>query len=350
MKIKDLDYKIPRELIALFPKKPRDQSELVIVDKVFRKIKFYELINELRPKDILVFNNTKVIKAYFSGLLNGKKISINLNKLEDKKKNIWSSFVKTNKKIKKNDEIFFFESLRAIVHSIKIEKNQVSILLKFNVSFTKLNEIIEIFGGMPVPPYIQKRGSMKSDFKDYQSIFAKKQGAVAAPTASLHFTDKLIKDLKKKKVKMIEITLHVNGGTFLPIKTENVLEHNMHFENGAISNKSANIINKTKKEGGRIIAVGTTVLRLLESAKDSNGFIKPFNGQTNIFIKPGYNINTIDGLITNFHTPKSTLLLLVFSILGKEKTKSLYKFAIKQKLRFFSYGDACLIWNNNAKI
>lgn len=149
---------------------------------------------------------------------------------------------------------------------------------------------------------------------------------------------------------MIEITLHVNGGTFLPIKTENVLEHNMHFENGAISNKSANIINKTKKEGGRIIAVGTTVLRLLESAKDSNGFIKPFNGQTNIFIKPGYNINTIDGLITNFHTPKSTLLLLVFSILGKEKTKSLYKFAIKQKLRFFSYGDACLIWNNNAKI
>ena len=236
------------------------------------------------------------------------------------------------------------------MYSIKNERNQVSILLKFNVSFSKLNKIIEIFGGMPVPPYIQKRGSMKSDFQDYQSIFAKKKGAVAAPTASLHFTDNLIKDLRKKQVKMIEITLHVNGGTFIPIKTENVLEHNMHFEKGKISFKSANIINKAKKEGGRIIAVGTTVLRLLESAKDKNGLIKPFNSETNIFIKPGYNINTIDGLITNFHTPKSTLLLLVYSLLGKQKTKSLYKFAIKQKLRFFSYGDACLIWNNNAKI
>ncbi len=350
MKIKDLDYKIPRELIALFPKKPRDESKLVITGKDFRTVKFKELINELKPKDALIFNNTKVIKANFDGIINGKKISLNLNKLEDKQKNIWSVFIKTKQRIRKNDKIKFFESLYAIVNSVEKEKNQIFFFLKFNVSFSELNKILKVHGRMPIPPYIQKRGFNDSDSNDYQTIFAVKDGAVAAPTASLHFTDELIQNLKRRKIKIIKITLHVNGGTFLPIKADDILDHKMHFEDGIISNKSADEINKTKNEGGRVIAVGTTVLRLLESSKNKNGLIKPFSGKTNIFIKPGYNINTVDGLITNFHTPRSTLLLLIYTLLGKQKTRELYKFAIKQKLRFYSYGDACLIWGNDDKV
>ncbi len=350
MKLEDLDFKIPRELIALYPKKPRDESRLVITGANLRSIRFNELINELKPSDVLVLNNTKVIKAYIEGTLNEKKVSINLNKLEDKRKNIWSSFVKTKEKIKKKDKIVFFKSFYAIVESFNEHENQVTYNLKFNVSFLKLNKIMNIHGQMPIPPYIQKRGFFDSDNSDYQTIFAEKEGAVAAPTASLHFTNKLIESLKKKKVKIIKITLHVNGGTFLPIRSKNVLNHKMHFEEGFISHKSAAEINKTKIEGGRVIAVGTTVLRLLESSKNNKGFIKPFKGKTNVFIKPGYKINSIDGLITNFHTPKSTLLLLIFALYGKKKTEQLYRFAINQKLRFYSYGDACLIWKNNGKI
>ena len=183
-----------------------------------------------------------------------------------------------------------------------------------------------------------------------QTIFAKKEGAVAAPTASFHFTKSLITKLKKKQIKIICITLHVNGGTFIPIRTANVLKHEMHYEFGFISKKSAQDINKVKKRGGKVIAIGTTVLRLLESSKNSKGYISAYNGETNIFIKPGWKVNSVDGLVTNFHTPKSSLLLLVIALLGKKQTMRLYDYAIKKKLRFFSYGDACLIWNKNDKV
>jgi len=166
----------------------------------------------------------------------------------------------------------------------------------------------------------------------------------------LHFSKKLLKDLKKKNIKIIKITLHVSGGTFLPIKVSNINKHIMHYEYGHITKRASKKINTIKKNGGRIIAVGTTVLRLLETAKNSKGYIKPYKGETNIFIKPGWLINSVNGIITNFHTPKSTLLVLIYAIIGEEKTKKLYKFAIKNKLRFFSYGDACLIWNKNEKI
>ena len=231
---------------------------------------------------------------------------------------------------------------------IKIHDYEIS--LKFDLPYKEFLEKVKIFGKPPIPPYIKKRGHKKSDFNNYQTIFAKNEGAVAAPTASFHFTKRLINKLKKKKIKIIYITLHVNGGTFIPIRTANVFKHKMHYEYGCISKKSSEEINKVKNNGGRIIAIGTTVLRLLESSKDSKGYISPYKGETNIFIKPGWEINSVDGLVTNFHTPKSTLLLLIFTLIGKKKTMRLYDFAIKNKLRFFSYGDACLIWNKNGKV
>ena len=349
MKLEDLDYDIPNGLVALYPQKPRDESKLLINESRKRIILFKDIVNELNENDALIFNDTKVINAEFQGFCEGKKISVNLNKLENKKKNIWSVFLKTKKKLIGNEKIDFFDSCHADL-IIEINEGRKEFFLKFNISALKLKFLLKKYGKIPIPPYIKTRGHNHSDNYDYQTFFAKCYGAVAAPTASLHFTKNLINKLKKKKIKIVTITLHVNGATFLPIKTAEILKHSMYFEEGRINKKAASEINKVKKNGGRVIAVGTTVLRLLESSKDKNGFIIPFKGSTNIFIKPGYKVDTIDGLITNFHTPRSTLLLLIYCLIGKKKTDELYRFAIKRKLRFFSYGDACLIWKTNEQI
>ena len=346
MLLSDLDFKIPDDLIATRPAKPRDESKLVIVENNFKTIKFKQIINIIRPNDAIVFNDTKVIHSFLNGFIKTRKVSINLNKLFDQKKEIWSVFIKSNKKPQINDKIIFDNELFALIIDEIFDKNYQFFLIKFNLKSNDLKKKLNNFGKIPLPPYINKKRSIdENDFQDYQTVFAEKDGAVASPTASLHFSKKLIKDLKIKKVNFINITLHVNGGTFLPIKTQNIEDHKMHSELGEISEDSARRINKVKESGGRIIAVGTTVLRILESSKNSNGQILPFKGETNIFLKPGCLINTVDGIITNFHTPKSSLLLLVFALLGKEKTLNLYNYAIKNRLRFFSYGDACLIWN-----
>ena len=351
MFLSDLDFKIPDDLIATRPAKPRDESKLVIVENNFKTIQFKQIINIIRPNDAIVFNDTKVIHSLLNGFIKNRKVSINLNKLFDQKKEIWSVFIKSNKKPRINDKIIFDNELFALIIDEIFDKNYQFFLIKFNLKSNDLKKKLNNFGKIPLPPYINKKRSIdENDFQDYQTVFAEKDGAVASPTASLHFTKKLIKDLKIKKVNFINITLHVNGGTFLPIKTQNIEDHKMHSELGEISEDSANRINKVKENGGRIIAVGTTVLRILESSKNSNGQILPFKGETNIFLKPGCLINTVDGIITNFHTPKSSLLLLVFALLGKEKTLNLYNYAIKNRLRFFSYGDACLIWNKYGKI
>ena len=351
MLLSDLDFKIPDDLIATRPAKPRDESKLVIVENNFKTMKFKQIINIIRPNDAIVFNDTKVILSFLNGFIKTRKVSINLNKLFDQKKEIWSVFIKSNKKPKIKDKIIFDNELFALIVDEIFDKNYQFFLIKFNLKSNDLKKKLNNFGKIPLPPYINKKRSIdENDFQDYQTVFAEKDGAVASPTASLHFTKKLIKNLKIKKVNFINITLHVNGGTFLPIKTQNIEDHKMHSEFGEISEDSANKINKVKKNGGRIIAVGTTVLRILESSKNSNGQILPFKGETNIFLKPGCLINTVDGIITNFHTPKSSLLLLVFALLGKEKTLNLYNYAIKNRLRFFSYGDACLIWNKYGKI
>ena len=348
MKLEDLDFEINSDLIALRPKKPRDESKLLISEDPLKIIKFKNIIETLRPGDVLVVNDTKVIRSDITGYINESKVSINLNKIVDKKKKLWSAFIRSNKKIQLEQNIYLKNSIYCKVIEIKKEKNYVSYIIKFSLRYLDLIEFLNSHGKIPLPAYIKKKRLInQSDIKNYQTIFADKIGAVAAPTASLHFTKRLMDKIKKKGINIITLTLHVNGGTFLPIKSKVVEDHLMHFEKGVITQESARKINYFKKKGGRIFAVGTTVLRLLESSKDNQGSIKAFDGETNIYIKPGWKVNTIDALITNFHTPKSTLLLLIYAILGKKRTQEIYSFAIKHRMRFFSYGDACLIWNKN---
>jgi len=348
MKLEELDFEISSDLIALRPKQPRDESKILISENPLRIIRFKNIIEILNPGDVLVINDTKVIRSDIVGYVNNLKVSINLNKIIDKKKNLWSVFIKSKKKIRPNQIIDFRDKVYCKIIEIRKDKNYLSYIVKFSLIHSELIEFLDSYGNVPLPPYIKKKRLInQSDYKNYQTIFANRIGAVAAPTASLHFTKRLVNKIKKKGVNIVKLTLHVNGGTFIPIKSNNIEDHLMHFEKGIITQESANKINFLKKNGGRVFAVGTTVLRLLESSKDHKGIIKAFDGETNIFIKPGWKVNTIDALITNFHTPKSTLLLLIYAILGKKKTQEIYKFAIKNKMRFFSYGDACLIWNKN---
>lgn len=350
MKLEDLNYKISEDLIATEPKFPRDDSSLLIFNKEMKIIKFKEIIKVLKPHDLLVVNDTKVLNSSLVGMIEKRKISLNLNKVLNKHRNKWSVFIKSNKKVRVKEVIKFKFGITCKVCEIVKKTDFISYNIIFNETYDELLKILLKNGDIPIPPYIKKKRSIKeSDNVNYQTIFAKKLGAVASPTASLHFTKKLISQLKKKEINFAFLTLHVNGGTFLPIRENDPRRHIMHYEKGIIPLSEAEKINKTKINGGRIIAVGTTVLRLLESSKDKNGFIKAFNGETNIFIKPGWKINTVDGLITNFHTPKSTLLMLVYALIGKVNTLKLYKYAIEQKMRFFSYGDACLIWISNEK-
>ncbi len=350
MLLKELDFKLPQDLIALYPKKPRDESKLVLVEDEFKIIEFKEIIDFLKPNDALVFNNTKVINANLLGNVKKRKVVVNLNKIIDQDKVIWSVFIKSNKRPEISDQMSFPGNLNAVVIDILKSNNIDCFIIKFLCTFSIFKKKLKSVGLIPLPPYItKKRQVQKSDLRDYQTVFAKRDGAVASPTASLHFSNKLLKKIKHKKIKLICVTLHINGATFLPVRANNVYKHQMHHEYGYISKKSSDQINKIKEKGGRIIAVGTTVLRVLESAKKDDGKIKPFNGETNIFIKPGWKINSIDGIITNFHLPKSTLLLLIYALIGKKKTMELYNFAIQNKMRFFSYGDASLIWRKNGK-
>ena len=348
MKLEELDYEINSDLIALRPKQPRDESKLLISENPLKIIRFKNIIEILNPGDVLVINDTKVIRSDITGYINKSKVSINLNKIIDKKKNLWSVFIKSNKKIQPKQNINLGDKVYCKIIEIRKDKNYLSYIIKFSLIYSELIEFLDSYGNMPLPAYIKKKRLLnQSDYKNYQAIFADRIGAVAAPTASLHFTKRLIHKIKKKGINIVKLTLHVNGGTFIPIKSNDIEDHLMHYEKGLITKESANKINYLKKKGGRVFAVGTTVLRLLESSKDHEGKVKAFDGETNIYIKPGWKINTIDALITNFHTPKSTLLLLIYAILGKKRTQEIYKFAIKNKLRFFSYGDACLIWNRN---
>lgn len=348
MKLEELDFDINSDLIALRPKKPRDESKLLISEDPLKIIKFKNIIEIFKPGDVLVINDTKVIRSEITGYIDESKISINLNRIADKKKDLWSAFIKSNKKIYLEQNIYIKDKVSCKIIEIKKEKNYVSYIIKFSLRYIDLIEFLNSHGNVPLPAYIKKKRLLNhSDYKNYQTVFATKIGAVAAPTASLHFTKRLIDKIKKKGINIITLTLHVNGGTFIPIKSNIIEDHLMHYEEGIITKESANKINYFKKKGGRIFAVGTTVLRLLESSKDDEGKIKAFDGETNIYIKPGWKINTIDALITNFHTPKSTLLLLLYAILGRKRTQEIYSFAIKYRMRFFSYGDACLIWNKN---
>ncbi len=333
MKLSDFNFELSEELIAKYPPENRTDSRMLVVPGNQDK-KFTDFPSLLNAGDVLVLNNTKVIPARIYGLRGEAKIEATLHKKINE--NTWLAFVKNSKRLKLNDTIDF-EKMTAKV----LEKTDAGVLLEFDKSDEKLLSTLNEIGHMPLPPYM-KRNDDSADKLRYQTVFAERDGSVAAPTAGLHFTDDILNKIKAKKVKIVFVTLHVGAGTFLPVKTENLDEHIMHSEWGEIDSKTAEILNKARENGGRIIAVGTTATRILETASQS-GEVKSFCGETDIFITPGYKFKAVDVMLTNFHLPKSTLFMLVSALAGTTEMKSAYKTAIEKKYRFYSYGDCCFL-------
>ncbi len=342
MDVELFDYSLPKEHIAQKPHIPQDECRLMVCDKNHNKIEhkiFKDIIHFLDKGDLLVLNDTKVIPArLFAKKETGGKIEVFL--LEELEKNRFLSLTKG--KIKDSTAVVFKNNIRAIITKTCDDKRIVQFLTK-----TDIKEKLYDIGEVPLPPYISrdyKNYNKKEDFQNYQTVYAKKDGAVAAPTAGLHFTEELIKLIKKKGVNIAYITLHVGIGTFRPIKTKTVGEHKMHKEYYEISQDTADIINETKNKKQRIIAVGTTVIRALESSADKDGYVKKMQSKTDIFIYPGYRYKVIDAMITNFHLPKSTLLMLVSAFYSRERILECYQNAIESNYRFFSFGDAMFIY------
>lgn len=347
MLLKDFDYILPKELIATSPVENRDTSKLLVannehdnfVDDISSNLADY-----FSKGDVVVFNNTKVIPSRFNAVCDGVKVEITLHRKQADSS--WSAFSKPQRKIKIGSDIIIADDFQCLV----TDKIENEIIVKFDYDDNTLQNLIDKYGRMPLPPYIESKRTINKEQKhnnddkeNYQTIYAKNVGAVAAPTAGLHFTDSLLNKIKEKGAEIVFVTLHVGGGTFLPVKCDNIKDHNMHSEYAILTQESANKINECKKSGGKVISIGTTSLRILETAADDNGVLKPFNGETNIFITPGYKFKIVDKLFTNFHMPKSTLFMLVSAFLGLDKMQEVYFHAIENKYRFFSYGDATLL-------
>lgn len=342
----DFDFDLPEALIALRPVRPRQASRMLVANGEIVDAAVSDLPEFLRAGDLLVFNNTKVIPARLSGqrfreTSHGSGVSnIEVNLIERISGDTWISLAKPAKRLKVGD-VIRFEHLSATV----VVKNGGEVTLTFDQSGSVLDAAIEGIGAMPLPPYIaSKRPADAQDMDDYQTVFATHTGAVAAPTASLHFDSELLARLDALGVNSTEVTLHVGAGTFLPVKVDNIEEHKMHSEWGEVSAEAAAKINETLKAGGRVIPVGTTALRLIETAAVEIGEIAPWVGDTDIFIRPGYEFKIADGLMTNFHLPKSTLMMLVSALIGYDEVKSIYAHAIDRGYRFFSYGDSSLLF------
>ena len=341
MKTEIFTFDLPTELIANEPANPRDSSKLLHLNPN-GKITHHQtrdLDRILQKGDLLVFNDTKVIPARLYGLRNTAHFEITLFKQINL--SCWEALIKNSRRLKINDLITFDCNLTATVLEKKIEG---PVILSFNKQGAELMEAFHEIGIMPLPPYIKRlQGGKASDKANYQTIYAKHEGAVAAPTAGLHFTDDLFKRLEEKGIEKVFVTLHVGGGTFLPVKVDDTDDHKMHAEFGILTQEVADKINQAKKEGRRVITVGTTSLRLLESATDENGIVHPFESDTSIFITPGYKFKAIDAMFTNFHLSGSTLFMLVCAFAGIETMKKTYQTAIENQYRFFSYGDACFL-------
>jgi len=338
MKTSDFDYFLPEDLIAQNPPSERGSSRLLVLNRHENQIlhqSFSNVIEFLDEKDVLVFNNTRVIPARLYGQKeSGGKVEVLL--IREVESNLWEAMIKASKSPKKGTTLILGSELNAIVE----EKLSGSYLLKL-LSHKNINEAIRKHGEMPLPPYI-KRPAVKEDEERYQTVYSSIEGAIAAPTAGLHFTEKLLETIRKKGVSIEMITLHVGPGTFQPLRVENLDEHDMHSEYFIIDESTACTINAAKERGGRVIAVGTTTLRALESSS-SFGKVLPNKGWTDIFVRPGYKFNIVDCMVTNFHLPKSTLFMLVSAFAGTDVMKSVYLEAVRERYRFFSYGDAMLI-------
>jgi S-adenosylmethionine:tRNA ribosyltransferase-isomerase len=354
MRVDLFDFDLPEDRIALRPAEPRDAARLLVVrpgegleDRIVR-----DLPDLLEPGDVVVFNDTKVIPAQLSGMRRrGDAVAqvdatLHMRVAPDR----WLAFVKPGKRVAAGDRIRFGHSntscLLGALDATVVEKREAGeVLLAFDLSGPLLDEALHAVGHVPLPPYIaSKRGDDERDRSDYQTIYAREEGAVAAPTAGLHFTPELMGRLDERGIERRFVTLHVGAGTFLPVKAEDTKDHRMHAEKGEVSAETAAALNATRRRGGRIVAVGTTSLRILESAAAEDGTAKPWSGETSIFITPGYAFRAVDVLMTNFHLPRSTLFMLVSAFSGLETMRAAYDHAIADGYRFYSYGDACLLF------
>lgn len=341
MKVSDFNYDLPEELIAQTPIQKRDESRLMVLDKTNKTIEhkvFKDILDYLKPGDCLVRNNTKVIPARLYGIKEDTGVNVEfllLNRIEG---DIWEVMVHPGRRLKKGAKVTFGDGLLKAEILEQMENGNRKVKFEYKGIF---NEILDQIGLMPLPPYIKER---LNDKDRYQTVYAKYEGSAAAPTAGLHFTDELLEKIKAKGVEIANVTLHVGIGTFRPVKVENIEDHDMHSEHYYIKQEDADKINNARKNGGRIISVGTTSCRVLESVADENGFVKEVEGDTSIFIYPGYKFKCIDCLITNFHLPESTLIMLVSTLAGKDFVMSAYEEAVKEKYRFFSFGDAMFIY------
>ena len=340
MKLDDFDYNLPEELIAQVPIEKRDESRLLVLNRDLKTIEhktFKDILDYLRPGDCLVRNNTKVIPAR----LYGKKdtgANVEFVLLKQLEGDIWESIVRPGNKLRPGAKVEFGDGLLKATILEVLDDGTRKVEFTYNGIF---NEILDKIGLMPLPPYIHE--SLKENDR-YQTVYAKYRGSAAAPTAGLHFTPELLKKIEEKGVKIANVTLHVGIGTFRPVKEENIEDHKMHTEHFYIKQEDVDKINETKKNGGRVIAVGTTSCRVLETIADENtGLVNTCEADTGIYIYPGYKFKCIDGLITNFHLPKSTLLMLVSALAGREFILDAYNEAVKEKYRFFSFGDAMFI-------
>jgi len=343
MRVDLFDFELPQDRIALRPVRPRDAARMLVVrgqDAAFEDAGVLNLPSLLEPGDVLVFNDTRVLPAQLEGRRAGgeAKVGATLHKRLDLRR--WDAFVRNAKRVKEGDQIIFGGGVTALAQCRNVDG---SITLFFEGE-EPVEVLLDRAGTMPLPPYIAvRRGVDEQDLADYQTMFASEDGAVAAPTASLHFTDRLIEALDARGIGREMLTLHVGAGTFLPVKADDTDDHQMHSEFGRISAEAAKRLNAARKAGGRIIAVGTTSLRTLESAASEDGQIHEFAADTDIFITPGYRFKAVDGLMTNFHLPKSTLMMLVSALMGRERMMAAYAHAIENEYRFYSYGDSSLL-------
>ncbi|MGB2650687.1 MAG: tRNA preQ1(34) S-adenosylmethionine ribosyltransferase-isomerase QueA [Candidatus Omnitrophota bacterium] len=335
MKLNEFHYDLPQELIAQEPLEKRDSSRLMVLDcenETITEESFRDITQHIRPGDCLVLNDTKVLPVRLYGKREtGGKVEIFLLNTDEEQSR---ALIRPSKRIKEGENIELENGVKVVVYGAA----DVGRFVKFDASMEKVMEV----GHMPLPPYISREDQPR-DRDDYQTVYARKDGATAAPTAGLHFTRDLLDELEGNGVSVVYVTLHTSYGTFAPVKEEDIEDHNMHAEYFEIGEESADIINKTKASGGRIFAVGTTSTRVLETASTKEGEVTPSNGETKLFIYPGYKFKIIDGIITNFHLPESTLLMLVSAFAGKNLIFEAYQKAIETKFRFFSYGDAMLI-------
>lgn len=346
MKLSDFDFDLPEKLIATRPAVPRSSARLLVAEgDAIHDQQVTDLVDWLRPGDRLVLNDTRVIPARLFGKRTrdtaqgqvAAKIEVTL--LEPRSDGTWAALMKPLRKVKLGEEIIFSDDLSATLAATEEGQGH----LRFNCAGDDFDAALNAAGAMPLPPYIAaKRPADAQDKTDYQTVWAKNKGAVAAPTASLHFDEALLKALTDKGVQFTYVTLHVGAGTFLPVKVDDISDHKMHAEWGLVSDQAAAEITATKTAGGRVIPVGTTALRLIETA-GQGGHIRPWEGDTDIFITPGFKFKVADALMTNFHLPKSTLMMLVSALMGTDRIKAIYTHAVDQQYRFFSYGDASLL-------